>query len=67
MVLFFVGEPGTTIRTFGPESDEVDIMMRKVDMMLGHLVEQMEVNKMYDKVNIVITGRLSFQYSLLLV
>ena len=55
-VLFNVNQPGQQIRTFGPESDEADFAVQKVDQMIANLVEQMQKKKIFDNVNIVITG-----------
>eukprot|EP00090_Calanus_glacialis_P045876 TRINITY_DN8762_c0_g1_i2.p1 TRINITY_DN8762_c0_g1~~TRINITY_DN8762_c0_g1_i2.p1 ORF type:complete len:580 (+),score=132.33 TRINITY_DN8762_c0_g1_i2:291-2030(+) len=56
LVLFNVNQPGQQIRTFGPESDEADFAVQKVDQMIANLVEQMQKKNIFDNVNIIITG-----------
>ena len=55
-VLFNVNQPGQQIRTFGPESDEADFAVQKVDQMIANLVEHLHKNNIFDDVNIIITG-----------
>eukprot|EP00092_Neocalanus_flemingeri_P014747 GFUD01015914.1.p1 GENE.GFUD01015914.1~~GFUD01015914.1.p1 ORF type:complete len:583 (-),score=126.96 GFUD01015914.1:125-1873(-) len=55
-ILFYVNQPGQQIRTFGPESDEAEFAVQKVDQMIANLVEQLHKNNLFDNVNIVITG-----------
>jgi len=55
-LMFYVNQPGEIIRTFGPESDEADFAVQKVDQMIANLVEQLHTNSLFDDINIVITG-----------
>jgi len=55
-ILFNVNQPGQQIRTFGPESDEADFAVQKVDQMIANLVEQLHKKNIFDEVNIIITG-----------
>jgi len=56
LVLFNVNQPGQIIRTFGPESDEADFAVQKVDQMIANLIEQLQKKMIFDDVNIIITG-----------
>ena len=55
-VLFNVKQPGQQIRAFGPESEEAGFAVQKVDEMIANLVEQLQEKKIFDDVNIIITG-----------
>jgi len=55
-VLFNVQQPGQIIRTFGPESDEADFAVQKVDQMIANLIEQLQKKNIFDDVNIIVTG-----------
>jgi len=55
-VLFNVQQPGQIIRTFGPESDEADFAVQKVDQMIANLIEQLQKKNIFEDVNIIITG-----------
>lgn len=56
LVLFFVKEPGTAIRSFGPESKEAENAVVKVDMMVGNLMQKLGKNNLYEKLDIIVTG-----------
>ena len=55
-VLFNVYQPSICIQTFGPDSVEADQALQKVDQMIALLVEKLKVHKLFDDVNIIITG-----------
>jgi len=55
-VVFNVGQPGDIIRTYGPGSGEAKFALQKVDQMIAHLVEELQMNKLYEDMNIVVTG-----------
>jgi len=54
-VLFNVQQPGQIIRAFGPESDDADFAVQKVDQMIANLIEQLQKENIFD-VNIIVTG-----------
>lgn len=56
LVLLFVKEPGTAIRSFGPGSKEAEDALVKVDMMVGNLMQELGKHKLYEKVDIIVTG-----------
>ena len=56
LVLFNVNQPGQQIRAFGPESDEAGFAVQEVDEMIASLVEQLQEKKIFDDINIIITG-----------
>ena len=43
-------------RTYGPGSGEAKFALQKVDQMIAHLVEELQMNKLYEDMNIVVTG-----------
>ena len=59
-VLFYVQQPGNYIRTFGPNGEEAGFALQKVDQMIALLVEELRRNKLYEEVNIVLTGAHGF-------
>jgi len=56
LVLFYVNQPGQIIRAYGPESNEADFAVQKVDQMIANLVEQLQKKKIFDDIDIIITG-----------
>ena len=56
LVLFYVNQPGQIIRAYGPESNEADFAVQKVDQMIANLVEQLQKKEIFDDIDIIITG-----------
>ena len=56
LVLMYVDQPGNQIRSWGPESDQADFAVMKVDQMVALLMEQLSVVGLEDSVNLVVTG-----------
>jgi len=55
-VLFNVYQPSICIQTYGPDSLEADQALQKVDQMIALLVEKLKLHKLFEDVNIIITG-----------
>ena len=56
LVLMYVEEPGSQIRSWGPESDQADFAVMKVDQLVALLMEQLSVAGLEDSVNLLVTG-----------
>ena len=56
LVLMYVDQPGNQIRSWGPESDQADFAVMKVDQLVALLMEQLSVVGLEDSVNLVVTG-----------
>ena len=56
LVLMYVEEPGSQIRSWGPESDQADFAVMKVDQLIALLMEQLSVAGLEDSVNLLVTG-----------
>ena len=56
LVLMYVEQPGSQIRRFGPESDQADFAVMKVDQLIALLMEKLSVAGLEDSVNLLVTG-----------
>jgi len=56
LVLFKLDEPANQIRAFGPNSQEADLAVYKVDQFVGHLVGLLEGRGVLESTNLVVTG-----------
>ena len=56
LVLMYVEQPGNQIRSWGPESDQADFAVMKVDQLIALLMEQLSVAGLEDSVNLLVTG-----------
>ena len=56
LVLMYVEQPGTQIRSWGPESDQADFAVMKVDQLVALLMEQLSLAGLEDSVNLLVTG-----------
>lgn len=56
LVLMYVEEPGSQIRSWGPQSDQADFAVMKVDQLIALLMEQLSVAGLEDSVNLLVTG-----------
>ena len=56
MGLLYIEEPDHTGHMFGPDSQEVDAMLEKLNNVIGHLIKQLKDAELYDSMNIIITA-----------
>ena len=54
--LLYIEEPDHTGHMFGPDSQEVDAMLEKLNNVIGHLIKQLKDAELYDSMNIIITA-----------
>lgn len=56
MITWYVPEPDGFGHKFGPESEEVNKMIMKLDTLLGYFMEELSKIPVADKVNVIITA-----------
>lgn len=55
-VTLYIGEPDATGHKFGPESENRKAVVRKLDQILGYLLESIEKFNLKSKLNVIITS-----------
>uniref|UniRef100_H2ZBS7 Ectonucleotide pyrophosphatase/phosphodiesterase family member 5 n=1 Tax=Ciona savignyi TaxID=51511 RepID=H2ZBS7_CIOSA len=56
LALLYFYQPDHDGHTFGPESDQVTHRIEECDKIIGYLIQRLEENNLYEKVNIIITS-----------
>jgi predicted AlkP superfamily pyrophosphatase or phosphodiesterase len=56
IAILYFHEPDFTGHIYGPDSDEIRAKIRDMDKILGYLLSKFDTNKLWDKVNLIVTS-----------